>query len=290
MSTAQELTDQGWFGLCRALGWVLRSARYSSTAIVNENGELRVRKRRAVHAPFLISIGDQLLGALDTGVRVLPQRGWEMREREMHQRLRGAPIRVEADGTLVLPCLPGKTLATLLEDPDADEARGMRAIELAVAALAAFHRMGFTHGDAMAENVMVDLDGGVAHWFDFETMHDPDLPLAWRRADDLRALLATCLLRIARATWVDVLGLVVSGYADDEVVALLPASFNPGVRRPLPFHLGQAGLSRGAYREIVRLLSDRAGRRRPSARSCSSDDRAEHRRRCEGARDDAAPS
>ena len=54
---------------------------------------------------------------------------------------------------------------------------------------------GFTHGDAMAENVMVDLEAGVAHWFDFETIHDSRRPMAWRRADDVRALLVTCLVR-----------------------------------------------------------------------------------------------
>ena len=63
----------------------------------------------------------------------------------------------------------GETLATLLEDPELEESVRKRAIELAVVALAEFHHLGFTHGDAMAENVMVDLEAGVAHWFDFET-------------------------------------------------------------------------------------------------------------------------
>ena len=44
-----------------------------------------------------------------------------------------------------------------------------------------------THADAMAENVLIDLEGGVAHWFDFETVHDTGRPLVWRRADDVRA-------------------------------------------------------------------------------------------------------
>ena len=51
--------------------------------------------------------------------------------------------------------------------------------------------------DAMAENVLVDLDAGVARWFDFETVHEASRPQIWRRADDVRALLATCLLRTA---------------------------------------------------------------------------------------------
>ena len=86
-------------------------------------------------------------------MRVLRQRDWEERERRIYQSLRGTSIRIDADGTLVLPCLAGKTLATLLEDPALEESVRKAAIERAVVALAEFHRLGFTHGDAMAENV-----------------------------------------------------------------------------------------------------------------------------------------
>src|ERR1041384_579561 len=82
----------------------------------------------------------------------------------------------------------GETLATLLDHPELEEPVWKRAIERAVIALAEFHHRGFTHGHATAENVRADLEAGVAHWFDFETLHDPRCPLAWRRADDVRAL------------------------------------------------------------------------------------------------------
>jgi hypothetical protein len=72
----------------------------------------------------------------------------------------------------------GKTLGTLPEDPKLEESVRKRAIERAVVAVAEFHRLGFTHGDAMAENVTVDLDAGVARWFDFETIHDSSRPMA----------------------------------------------------------------------------------------------------------------
>ena len=83
----------------------------------------------------------------------------------------------------------------VLDDPNLEESLRKRAIELAVVALAEFHRLGFTHGDAMAENVLIDLDRGLAHWFDFETVHDSSRPITWRRADDVRALLVTCMVR-----------------------------------------------------------------------------------------------
>ena len=179
------------WGGCSAPGGT-RQAR-----IVDADGELQVRKHRAFYAPLLVWMGGPLVRILDTGMRVLPQREWEERERQIYQSLHGASIRVDADGTLVLPRLAGKTLASLLEDPQLEESVRKKAIELAVVALADFHARGFTHGDAMAENVMVDLEIGVAHWFDFETVHDSRRPMTWRRADDVRALLATCLVRTA---------------------------------------------------------------------------------------------
>ncbi len=191
----RELAERAYFLLCLALGRLLRSGRYSKARIVDQDGERQVRKHRLFYAPLLVWMGGPLVRILDTGVRVLPQRDWEERERRIYRSLRGTSIRIDADGTLVLPCLAGETLATLLEDPELEESVRKRAIERAVVALAEFHHLGFTHGDAMAENVLVDLEAGVAHWFDFETIHDSSRPMAWRRADDVRALLVTCLVR-----------------------------------------------------------------------------------------------
>jgi hypothetical protein len=210
---------------------------------------------------LLVQLGDPLLKALDTGVRVLPQRAWEERERLMYGRLYATSIQVNGDGALVLPRLPGNTLAGLLEDPQLAEPDRTKAIELAVVALARFHDAGFTHGDAMAENVMVDLESGVARWFDFETVHDGRRSLTWRRADDVRALLATCLLRTSRANLAATLQLIVDVYAPDADVAhFLAKNFCSGSRRALAFHLGQAALSRHEYRLIASLLSERLGR------------------------------
>lgn len=254
-----RLPEHAYLLKCLALGWLLRSARYSKVRIVDEDGEPRVRKRRHFHAPPLIRMGGLLMRILDTGVRVLPQRDWEERERRLYRTLRGMSIRVDADGTLVLPRLPGETLATLLEDPEMHEPVRKMAIERAVVALAELHRLGFTHGDAMAENVLVDLEAGDAHWIDFETVHEPGRSMAWRRADDLRALLVTCLVRAAPEKLAETLGLVLDVYADEGVTRLLATSFNSAWRRPLMFHLAQGRLSFRCFREIARLLKARLG-------------------------------
>jgi len=113
----------------------------------------------------------------------------------------------------------------------------------------------------MAENVLVDPGPHpyVARWFDFETIHDSNRPLAWRRADDVRALLATCLLRTAPERLAETLQLILDAYADEEVSRLLETSFSSMLRRPLTFHLAQAGLSIQRFRDIARLLRARVG-------------------------------
>jgi tRNA A-37 threonylcarbamoyl transferase component Bud32 len=192
-------------------------------------------------------------------VRVLPQRDWQERERKIYWRLDGTSIRIDDDGTLILPCLAGETLARLLEDPELDESVRKKAIELAVAALAEFHRLGFTHADAMAENVLVDLKTGVAHWFDFETVHDSRRAEVWRRADDVRALVVTCLVRTAHEKHGEILQSILDAYGDEDVTRALAANFASVFRRPLAFHLAQAGLSFRCYREIGRAVRGRVG-------------------------------
>jgi hypothetical protein len=249
--------ERAWYRACLTLGSLLRSARYSTTRVVAGKGVRLIRKRRRWYAPALVWLSGPLMRILDTGVRVLDQRAWERRERDMYGRYLAASIGIEAGGTLVLPHLPGRTLADLLEDRTLEVSARRRAIALAVAALAAFHRLGLTHGDAMAENVLVDLDAGRAVWFDFETVHDPGRSLTWCRADDLRALLTTCLVRTSPAESAGTLALVLETYSDDEVSDALAANVHGVWRRSLAFHLAQAPLPFQRFRDVAALLRER---------------------------------
>jgi hypothetical protein len=237
------------------LGRLLRSGKYSTARIVyQDNGEREVRKSRLFYAPLLVWLGGPLMTVLNTGVRVLPRQPWEERERNIYQSLYGASIRIDNDGTLILPCLAGAPLATLLEEESPLDKKS--AIERAVVALAEFHRLGFTHGDAMAENVMVDVETGVARWFDFETIHASDRSVVWRRADDVRALLVTCVSRTVAERRAETVRLILDTYADEEVRRVLATSFTPVFRRALIFHLAQAGLSYECFQEIARSLAN----------------------------------
>ena len=248
---------RAYFMLCSGVGWLLRSGKYSRVRIVCQSGQRRVRKRRFFYAPLLVWLGGPLVRVLNTGVRVLPQREWEQHERRINWSLRGSSIRIDPGGTVVMPHLAGTTLASLLEDPEVEAPARKRAIAWAVIALADFHRLGFTHGDAMAENVLIDPEVRVAHWFDFETVHDSARPMLWRRADDLRALLATCLVRTAPKERAEIVDQILDAYQDAEVIRLVAASFSSVYRRPLSFHLAQAQLSFDGFRQIGQLLGAR---------------------------------
>lgn len=253
----QALAERAYFFLCLGLGTLLRSVRYSKAQIVYENDERQVRKQRLFCAPPLIWMSGPLVTLLDAGVRVLPNRRWHDRERLMYEKLYNTLIRVE-DGMLILPYLAGKTLAAVL-DTDVEDSMRKSVIERAVVALADFHRLGFTHGDAMAENVMIDLAAGVARWFDFETIHDPSRPVEWRRADDVRALLVTCVARTIPEKRVATVALILDMYADEGVNRVLATNFGSILRRSLTFQLAQAGLSFQDFRAIARLLTERLG-------------------------------
>ncbi len=247
------MAERAYFFASLSLGWLLRSATYSRIRVINDNGNRKVRKRRGFHAPVLIWMGGLVARILNTGQRVLGQKDWEERERLIYQEVRGTSIQVDADGTLVLPFIEGRTLATLLEDPARDESMRKEAIESAVVALAQFHRLGFTHGDAMAENVLID-DSRVAHWLDFECVHDSRHSVVWRRADDLRSLLFTCLVRTAPEKVPEALQAILVAYGDADVAQELTTSFTSVWRRSLAFHLAQARLSFQSFQQIGRLL------------------------------------
>ena len=83
----------------------------------------------------------------------------------------------------------------------------------------------------------------------------PRRPGSWGGGpDDVRALLATCLVRIEPGQRAGLGRRIVDAYADEEVARILAGSFGTVLRRSLPFHLAQANLSMRSYREIAREL------------------------------------
>ena len=112
----RELAERAYFLLCLALGRLLRSGGARRLGSSTRTANVRCGAACSTR-PLLVWMGGPLVRILDTGGRVLPQRDWEERERLIYRSLYDASIRIDADGTLVLPWLAGETLATLLEDP-----------------------------------------------------------------------------------------------------------------------------------------------------------------------------
>jgi hypothetical protein len=83
--------------------------------------------------------------------------------------------------------------------------------------------------------------------------------MTWRRADDVRALLVTCLVRTGRERFGETLRLILDVYADEAVTRSVASRFASVFQRPLTFHLAQAGLSFQRFQEIARLMSKRVG-------------------------------
>ena len=250
----REIAGQLYFGAGKALGWLLRSSRYSETVVNDREEPIAVHKRRRWYAPLLVAMGIPLVKLLNTGVKVLPWREWVNLEQTRYRDLYGSAILTERDGTLVLPYLNGRTLADLLEDQGVDHTLKEKGIALATIALVDLHSRRITHADAMAENVLIDVETNTARWFDFETVHDTSRSVMWRRADDVRALIATCVIRTGPEDLDATVRIIVEAYADRDVIELVRESFSSPSRRSLPFHLGQASLSRQQFRQIERAL------------------------------------
>ena len=221
-------------------------------------------KRRTWFGPALVRLGALLMWATDSGVRVLPGAPWLAAERGAYRRLYGRAVH-RRGRDLILPRLPGAPLAELLDGAGHDESSRQAGLATAAAALAAFHRGGSTHGDATAANVLIDAAGG-ARWFDFETAHAPRRRWRWRCADDLRALLQSAARGVATGVLAGRVEAVLDGYGDARMAVELARALESGWRA-LPYHLGQAPLSRDQAAALRRLVADRVvSRPGPTAR------------------------
>ena len=255
-----ELAARAYFVLCVALGRLLRSGTYSTTPDRRGGRERQVRKSRVVlRAPPGLA-------------------GWAAAQDPRYRRAgppaaglggAGAPASTGASAARRFGSRPtGRSSCRaslerrwrrLLEDPELDESVRKTAIERAVVALAEFHRAGFTHGDAMAENVLVDLEPASPTG---STSRRCMIRVA-RSPGDVPTTCGHCSPRASSGhrpeKRAETLQLILDVYADEGVTRVLAASFTSVLRRPLTFHLAQAGLSLRCFREIGRLLRERCG-------------------------------
>jgi hypothetical protein len=227
----------------------------------------RIAKRRRRFSSWLIGPGNFYLRRLDARVRVLRDRPWHARERAVHRRLFGIECEVDPRGWLLLPFWPGTVLVAYGADVRLPGDDRLRALAVASRTLRDLHQIElplsdgvrgrFSHGDATLRNVIYDPASFRAHWFDFDTAHDPAEPARSRHADDLRALLYSALETLFDLPVPMILGTVRDAYDDPAVWDHLRSRL---ARTPLhwsPYHLAQASPPVGRCTDVERLLRGR---------------------------------
>jgi hypothetical protein len=111
----------------------------------------------------------------------------------------------------------------------------------------------FSHGDATARNVLCDVARGRATWIDFETLHDPSRTVAWRQADDLRALLWSAAEATGGEGYCALCAAILDIVSEPALLselARLSASARPSV-----FHLAHGSLSPVQHLRLCHVLA-----------------------------------
>jgi len=244
----------------RALGLLMRHVKACRTRRQADAGQFI--RARTWYAACLIPPGNWYLTWLSTGVSILPTRRWLDWECRMHAEL--SPLLAQRAGRrLVLPRIAGESLADILSSPTPDPLHKDRAVRLAAAALVRTHRhhvlwpdgvtRPFSHGDATARNVLCDVAGGRATWIDFETLHDPRRTVAWRQADDLRALIWSAAESIGSGAYEALCTAILDSVSAAAVLHELARVAASG--RPNVYHLAQGALSPTLHRRLCRILA-----------------------------------
>jgi hypothetical protein len=254
-----------------AIGLLLRHTKTCRTRPCR--GEAGYTKTRSWHATGLIPPGNWYLRWLSAGVHILPTKHWLDWESQMHAELSGLNVRRAGRRRLLLPRIAGERLAAILSSPVLDLSHKDRAIRLATAALVQAHQhcvlwpdgvsRPFSHGDATARNVLCDVASGRATWIDFETLHDPSRTVAWRQADDLRALIWSAA-ETTDADAYDVLcAAILNCVSDTEVLSEL--AHVAGCTRPNVYHLAQGSLSTAQHLRLCSVLAAAIAERQAQA-------------------------
>lgn len=148
---------------------------------VEIDGQWWVEKRRRPLTMPLLPAWNMWLTVLGEPVRVESGQPWRDRERAIHRVMHHDDIFEGRRRALLIPLRPGTRADELLCGAEDHELTLTAAVE----ALQALHESGFTHGDAVLRNVVVDPTTGTGYWIDYETSHADGVRTPRRRADDL---------------------------------------------------------------------------------------------------------
>ena len=255
----------------RAVGLLLRHVKTCRTRPHRKEGKAKFTRARPWYGACLIPPANWYLRWLSTGVSILPTRQWLDWECRLHAELSGLIAHRAGRRHLLLPQIEGEVLAAILSSPAKDVQHKDRALRLAAAALVQAHQHSvlcpdgafrpFSHGDATARNVICEVGGGRATWIDFETIHDPRHTVAWRQADDLRALIWSA----AETTGADAYGAICHAILDSVSDAAILSELGRVAASGWPnvYHFAQGSLSLVQHRRLCNVLALALAERRP---------------------------
>ncbi len=187
-----------------------------------DDGEIcRVMKRRRWYATFLIPPGNLIACHRAVPVEALSKGDWLKWERALYELLYNCVYENRGGGVLQMPRIRGECLQDYLRDYKSIFSMQERGIRSGLKALRQLHDLDapgldvlFSHGDATVRNVLYDLDGRTACWFDFDMRHRMDSEPYLRQADDIRAFVFSALPYIANEHIEALAGIAIE-YCDD---------------------------------------------------------------------------
>ena len=228
----------------------------------NINGKLFYIKRRRPCTTPLIMMGNFLLRTSRAKVHVLQNFKWLEWSCQIYKEVLNLEVQTDNYKRLILPNLEGIILSALLKSNDKDILLKLKIIGLATRSLEKLHQCQvtwpdgekrlFSHGDATAANVICDVKSGSCIWCDFDTIHDDNMPSAWRHSDDLRAIIYSAAKYLG---W-DVLNslgrVTIENYHNRGVLEQLKQSIEMLQQHPKIYHLAQSKLG---FQKRIRLNS-----------------------------------
>jgi hypothetical protein len=218
-------------GCRRLLALMLSMIRLHRVDFVSIDGVEFVRKRRRRFAHLIIPVGNLFLKISGSPIIVLPLTLWLEWEHAVEASTRRTLVSTDpfANGTgLWCRHVPGTSLRQLLAASDCSSNQKSDAIRWSLASLRMLHenvahwgygvRQSISHGDATANNVIVDVNKRTACWIDFDTRHQPHVSEADRRADDLRALIYSSAVYLPASRFPELADILIAAQFDDAIV------------------------------------------------------------------------
>jgi hypothetical protein len=218
-------------GCRRLLGLMLSMVRLHRVEFVSVDGDEVVRKRRKRFAHLIIPPGNLFLKITGSPVIVLPLTPWLEWEHAVETSTRRSLLSMdpfESGTALCFRPVPGTSLRQVLAAGDFSTKQKSDAIRWSLASLRMLHesvadwgngvRQSISHGDATANNVIVDFNKKTACWVDFDTRHQPHISEADRRTDDLRALIYSSAVYLPASSFPDLADILIAAQLNAAIV------------------------------------------------------------------------